>query len=111
MSVTRLVMESAKFFDFAKPFDENCSSSYFFLAVFFAAFVAAFFGAALTAALFLAAFFAVGLAAASLAFAPFLEALPPKIPSQPLEYFSLVPTRVIVTKITFEQKLKLQSDI
>lgn len=107
MSVTRLVLESENFSDYAMPFDETCSLGYFFLAVFFVAFVDAFFGAALTAALFLTAFFAAGLAAAGLAFATFLEALPPKIPSQPLEYFSLVPTRVIVTKITFEQKLKL----
>lgn len=98
MSVTRLVLESENFSDFAMPFDECYSPSYFFFAAFFAAFLAAFFGAALTAALFFTAFFSVGLAASGLAFATFLEVLPPKIPSQPAEYFSLVPTRVIVTK-------------
>ena len=33
--------------------------------------------------------------------AAFLEALPPKIPFQPSEYFSFVPTRVIVTESPF----------
>lgn len=98
MSATRLVLESENFLDFAMPFDECCSPSYFFLAAFLVAFLAAFFGAALAAALFLTAFFSVGLAATALGFATFLEVLPPKIPSQPEEYFSLVPTRVIVTK-------------
>ena len=87
MSVTRFGPGIRNFLDFAMSFDECCSPSYFFLAAFFVAFLAAFFGAALTAALFLTAFFSVGLAATGLGFATFLEVLPPKIPSQPEEYF------------------------
>ena len=41
--------------------------------------------------------------ATGVSLATFLEALPPKIPSQPSEYFSFVPTRVIVTESPFNQ--------
>ena len=51
-------------------------------------------GVADLAALFLTAFPVV----TELAFAVALDALPPKIPTHPSEYFSLVPTRVIVTE-------------
>lgn len=66
-------------------------------AVFFAstAFLVA--GAAVLAAFFLTAFWVV----TGPSLAAFLEALPPKIPFQPSEYFSLVPTRVIVTESPF----------
>lgn len=47
-------------------------------------------------AFFLTAFDAV--AGAALDGGVFLDPLPPKIPCQPSEYFSFVPTRVIVTK-------------
>ena len=50
-------------------------------------------------ALFLIAFSV----AAGISLATFFEALPPKIPFQPSEYFSFVPTRVIVTKSPFNQ--------
>ncbi len=54
-------------------------------------------GATVLAAFFLMAFWDV----TGLSLAAFLEALPPKIPFQPSEYFSLVPTRVIVTESPF----------
>ena len=54
-------------------------------------------GAAVLAAFFLTAFWVV----TGPSLAAFLEALPPKIPFQPSEYFSLVPTRVIVTESPF----------
>ncbi len=62
-----------------------------------AGFLASAFGVVVTAAfagLFLTAF-AVG---AGVALVAFFAALPPKIPFQPSEYFSFVPTRVIVTE-------------
>lgn len=76
-----------------------------FLAAFFAAFLAAFLAVLAEtaffetdfAALFFTAFFEGVEAFADDLFAVFLE-LPPKMLSQPTEYFSLVPTRVIVTK-------------
>ena len=54
-------------------------------------------GAEDLAAFFLTAFWDV----TGSSLAVFLEALPPKIPFQPSEYFSLVPTRVIVTESPF----------
>ena len=54
-------------------------------------------GADALAAFFLTAFWVV----TGPSLAAFLEALPPKIPFQPSEYFSLVPTRVIVTESPF----------
>lgn len=83
------------------PDAKNFLGDYFFLAAFLATFLAVFLGAAFLPALFFTAFFAAG-AAASLVLATFFAALPPKIPSQPEEYFSLVPTRVIVTETPFE---------
>jgi len=68
----------------------------FFVAAFFAAFLVV--GFVVTAFAFFTAFFAAAgfesdaLEAAGLAFF-----LPPKMESHPLAYFSLVPTRVIVT--------------
>jgi hypothetical protein len=61
--------------------------------------VAAFLGADL-AELFLAAFFA-DFGPAALAEATFADFFPPNTPSQPEEYFSFVPTRVIVTETPF----------
>ncbi len=40
---------------------------------------------------------------AGVAFAAFFDGLPPKIPFQPSEYFSFVPTRVIVTESPFHR--------
>ncbi len=54
-------------------------------------------------ATFLVAFFLTAFSITGLALAIFLEALPPKIPFQPSEYFSFVPTRVIVTESPFNQ--------
>ena len=82
-----------------------------------AAFGAADFGAAALGAVFLtsAGFFVAGATdlvalfltafsvAAGVSLATFFEALPPKIPAQPSEYFSFVPTRVIVTESPFNQ--------
>jgi hypothetical protein len=73
----------------------------YFLAAFLAAFLATFFAAFLGAALD-AFFFTAFLAGADEADAAgdaldALRVLFPKMPSQPVEYFSFVPTRVIVT--------------
>ena len=74
---------------------------YFFFTAFFAVFFAAFLGAAFLPALFFTAFFAEA-EGAVVTLATFFVVFPPKIPSQPEEYFSLVPTRVIVTESPFE---------
>ena len=74
----------------------------FLVAVFFVALVAAFFswpafflGAATGFAMLATVSF---LEAVELDLADFFEDEPPKIPSHPSEYFSFVPTRVIVTE-------------
>ena len=67
-----------------------------------AAFLATGFGVAAATALaglFLADFSGE----AGVAFAAFFAGLPPKIPFQPSEYFSFVPTRVIVTESPFNR--------
>ncbi len=77
---------------------------FFFFAVFLAGLAAAFFGAAVL--LFftaLAVAFLAGFAASFVAVLTEVDLLlrPPKIDSQFVAYFSLVPTRVIVTKSPF----------
>ncbi len=54
-------------------------------------------------ATFLVTFFWTAFSVTGVALDSFLEALPPKIPLQPSEYFSFVPTRVIVTESPFNQ--------
>lgn len=90
--------------------DITCRTYFFFLADFF--FAAAFAGFAFaTLATFLAAAFLTALAGAffagadlALVFLPF-----PKADSQPEAYFSLVPTRVIVTCFNLSQHLNLST--
>lgn len=71
-----------------RPDNENYFFDFFLVAFFFAAFLVVFFAATFFEVFFLAAFLVVFFLVAFL--------LPPKILSQLLEYFSLVPTRRIV---------------
>ena len=82
--------------------DVDFAAAAFLAGAFFEALGADFFTSAtflVGAASALAGLFLLGFeAAAGVGLAVFLDALPPKILSQPSEYFSFVPTRVIVTE-------------
>ena len=67
-----------------------------------AAFLASTFGAGAATA-FAEVFLVAFPVEAGVALVAFFAALPPKIPFQPSEYFSFVPTRVIVTESPFKQ--------
>ena len=67
-----------------------------------AAFLASTFGAGAATA-FAEVFLVAFPAETGVALVAFFAALPPKIPFQPSEYFSFVPTRVIVTESPFDR--------